>query len=286
MIHLIPWFAAGMAALWGARRAFFLEPLALRIERHTLFVPPTKHFDGELRVAHLTDLHLRGELGELERRVVAATRSVRPHIIAVTGDYLNLREALPHLEALLNQLGEVAPVYAVLGDNDFDEDEQTADLIACLQRSRVRLLRNEAVHVAVAGGSLVVAGVDDPNTGRAELTRALEAGEALLPHLVRSPAARLTDLPVLLLAHSPEIAIQADPRVDLYLTGHTHGGQICLPGGRALTTNTPQIRGYASGAYPLKPGVLYVNRGVGTARIRARLFCPPELAVFTLKAGR
>lgn len=313
--------SAGASLLW---RAFLLEPYDLKVEQRSVHmkgrqvhqpdepaaarrnkaVPggraaaraadePDSEGSGKadknrspasgLRILHITDLHMKG-IGELQWRVLKEARALQPDLIAVTGDFLSSRRALAFLAPFLMELGQVAPIYAVLGDNDFEAANHPERLIAALQRSRVRLLRNEADLFIRGDRALLIVGVDDPHTHRADLAQALEAGSRLWRRsrfaAGGSAGDGLASAPIVVLAHSPEIVRDHDTRVGLYLTGHTHGGQICLPGGIALATNTRGVARYASGMFSVGDSWLYVNRGVGTARIPARLFCPPEIAVF------
>lgn len=256
-------------------RWFGRAPESLRVDRHELRVYAGGR-PQRFRLVHLTDFHLRG-WGPLIEGAVERVRALQPDAVALTGDYVDDDAGVAWVARLAKRLRAVAPVFAVLGDNDFDSDGRRRRLTAALTSGGARVLRNEAVLAASRNGAtLRIVGVDDPHTGRARLSAALEAAERLRGADAGEPP------PCVVLAHSPEIARQADDRVRLYLTGHTHGGQICLPGGIALTANTRGVPRYASGKYALGRGLLYVNRGVGTARIHVRVFCPPEIACFDL----
>lgn len=273
---LLPAGLALAAAAGTAWYAFCSEPNRLMVTVHRI---PTRLWAAgtACTIVHLTDLHLRG-YGARERQLIAKVRRLRPDVIALTGDYAESPAGFHGLAAVLAELCTVAPVYGVLGDNDQEDRATQARVEQAFYERGAVLLRNDAVLFERSGARLVLAGVDDPNSGRSRLALVQAKAEALVNGGV--PDARL---PGVLLAHSPEIAPEVPPWLALVLTGHTHGGQICLPGGRALYTNTPKCRGYAAGAYRTAGGtLLYVNRGIGTARIPARLFCPPEIAVFEL----
>lgn len=276
-IVLILVFLLGGATIW---RAFCVEPHHPRTQIHTVAVP---HWQAgtELRILQLSDLHLWG-LTDLHRRVLEQAAALAPDVIAVTGDYAESADGLQALAELMAELGRIAPVYAVMGDNDQENPEWERRLEAVFKRHQVSVLRNEAALISAGDATLVVVGTDDPNTGRSRVERAEDEALALLRG--KGKEGGLDSVYTVVLAHSPEIVNRAQPWMDLILTGHTHGGQICLPGGKALYTNTPACRGYASGMYRLAGGSrLYVHRGVGTARIPARLFCPPEVALFRLQ---
>lgn len=277
----LPWWLASGAAVLSigvAWRSFRVEPYSLKVTRQRLRTPL---WPGgiQCKILHLTDLHLWA-FGRREALLVSHVEREAPDLIALTGDYAESKAGMEALAQLLTALQSIAPVYAVLGDNDQEELTWQRELERTFASSGATLLRNEARLFSTAGGKLLVAGVDDPNTGRGRVDK-LEARADRL--LADAGGLRLKQIPSILLAHSPEIVLELRPWMSLVLTGHTHGGQICLPGGRALYTNTPACKGYASGLYkPTSETHLYVNRGIGTARIPARLFCPPEIALFEL----
>lgn len=280
----IPLFSAllfvlllGAAVVW---RAFRVEPHQPQVTVHRLGVPYWRE-GTELRIVQLSDLHL-WSFTTLHRKVIDGAAAAKPDLIVVTGDYAESADGLHALAELMDELRRIAPTYAVLGDNDQENPEWERKLEAVISRVNVSVLRNSARLLDAGDERLLLVGMDDPNTGRSRLAEA--KGDALGLLRTHGVERGLDALYTVVLAHSPEIVTQAEPWMDLILTGHTHGGQICLPGGKALYTNTPACRGYASGMYQLE-GIarLYVHRGVGTARIPARLFCPPEIAVFQLQ---
>jgi len=134
------------------------------------------------------------------------------------------------------------------------------------------VLLNESQPIMRGSSSIILAGVDDYHRFRlADLEKALAGCEGEM---------------VLLLNHSPEQYRQAAyADVDLYLAGHTHGGQICLPNGLALKLNIecgPQV---GKGRWRFKQMQGYTSRGVGTAMVNARFYCPPEIVIHELRAG-
>jgi uncharacterized protein len=123
----------------------------------------------------------------------------------------------------------------------------------------MRLLRNETVEL----DGVRICGIDDALMKKHR------------PDLVRGNKNTLA------LLHEPDFVDDLDPGPSLLLAGHSHGGQICLPGGVAL--HTPRgARKFTSGFYPDNPIPVYVSRGVGTTGPNWRLFCPPEATILTL----
>jgi predicted MPP superfamily phosphohydrolase len=155
----------------------------------------------------------------------------------------------------------------VLGNND------TSDLIEPLRRMGVRMLINEAFELRLGQDRLWIAGVDDPRDFRCDN----------LDEAVKSiPAGSFT----VLLAHSPEcIPDAARHGIALYLCGHTHGGQICLPSGSPLFANCSCPRRYTRGAWSLDALQGYTTTGAGTTAAPVRYNCPAEVAIIELRRG-
>lgn len=267
------WLAAALAAAYLLVRSR-LEAESLTIAR--VDVPMTElpaELDG-YTLLHLSDLHLRA-YGPQEQELIRAVRALPGQALVITGDFLGGPGGATVLIPLLMELGRDRQVYAVLGNHDHKPPVNTQALVRDLTRAGVRVLMNRGAVIHHRGRRLRLAGVDDPHSGRDDLARAL----ADVPP---TPGARE---PLLLLAHSPDI-LEAASRagVDLVLAGHTHGGQICLPGGVPLWTNTRRGR-FGAGLFQRGTTRMFVTRGVGTAGLRMRLFCPPEIAVIRLVAA-
>jgi predicted MPP superfamily phosphohydrolase len=224
------------------------------------------------RIVHLSDLHLV-EFGRRELRVVERVREAKPQVILLTGDYMNVREAMDDLDRMLRLLAAEAPlgVYAVGGNMDTKFITRTI-----FERAGLRYLEDD---------THLIPGPDG--------TRGLR----LVGHSVR-PAAPLRELLqgisddafTVYLQHSPDAVDElrdrgADQRVDLFLCGHTHGGQVCLPFWGAIVTLTKSHKKYERGRYEARGVPMYVNRGVGTTGPPVRFLARPEVAVIDLVAG-
>ena len=302
--------AAGVLVLiYFAFRAFVVEPFHLEvkeIEVHVTGLPPA--LDG-LRLAHVSDLHLRG-IGDVEWAVIHAVRSADPDLLCLTGDYLGDAKAEAFLVPFLMEMCQGRRSFAVLGNHDHGDAIDTEALRHTLQRSGAVVLSNAVHRVVMRDVPIYVAGVDDPHTGLADVQAtmaqipATEGGQQGGPEGV-SPDRRDDERFVLLLAHSPDVLLDdAAWGADLVLAGHTHGGQICLPGIGPLKTNTRIGRRAVSGLVRLSQGagaagqkadrntggeageiVAHVSRGVGTTGPHARLYCRPEVTILTLRRG-
>jgi len=250
-----------------------------RIEIQSTKIP--RAFDG-FTIAQLSDFHYDPYFsGPVIQAAVSKTNDLRPDVVILTGDYVTEREvhrgrrdphgasaALPCAKLLSGLQSDMGTV-AVLGNHDFFTDPDV--VLAALQTHGLRVLRNEAMPLERAGGRVWLAGVDD----------VLGGGDDLDGTLNGIPDHEF----VILLAHEPDFADRASTRrVDLQLSGHSHGGQICPPLVGPLYL--PELgRKYPRGLHRIRGLTLYTNRGIGTIVIPARLNAPPEITLLTLRTA-
>ena len=224
-----------------------------------------KNLDG-FRIAHISDTHF-GFAGLLNpetvySKVLSMVREIRPDAIAYTGDLISREESAEEALKFVEKLSRTSPVFIVWGNwdhlklkrklNAFKDELESAGEVA--------VLNNESLELE---NRVYLAGVDDPFTGRDRLDSALPAGYGFK----------------ILLAHSPQIIGSAAGRVEVILSGHTHGGQVVLPFvGPAYVPLPERYRKYASGLYEIRETLLYVNRGIGMSFLPVRFMCPPEVA--------
>jgi predicted MPP superfamily phosphohydrolase len=231
------------------------------------------------RIVHLSDFHLE-QVGRREYRVVERVREAKPDLILLTGDYMNTREGAIALDDMLVALGRIAPVYGVTGnwDGKFLTRETFKHAESELQKSnpdaRVSLLVDDSALLERDGHRLRLVGQDViPKKPLKELLRGLNDG-AITIFLHHKPDA-IDEL------HGRE----PGQRVDLFLCGHTHGGQVCLPFWGAVMTRSKYHKRFESGLYEFEGVPMYVNRGVGCeggSAPRVRFLCRPEVAVIDL----
>jgi hypothetical protein len=261
--------------------AYHVEPTWLAVNRVAVPVRGLPAALSGVKVAQLSDFHFGPHIpaGYLESAVERAAAE-QPDLIALTGDFID--RGPDHVAAaarLFRGLKAPLGVFAVLGNHDFsvhtargvrrypELHRRVADALAA---EGVTVLRNRAVRVERGGAGLLVAGVDDLWSGESDPDAALGGACANTPRVV--------------LAHNPQSAEGlAGHRADMILSGHTHGGQINLPGLGPLFLG-PAARRWSAGLYPLDAGHLYVNTGVGFGW-RLRFGVRPELAVFTLEGA-
>jgi predicted MPP superfamily phosphohydrolase len=189
-------------------------------------------------------------------------------LVAVTGDLITSGDA--HVAGVARALGGLRAregVYACMGNHDYFTDGES--LLHALERNGLTVLRNHGV--ALPRG-LFVSGVDDTWTRRDDVPRAL-AG--------RPPGA-----PTVLLAHDPNLfPLAVEHGVELTLSGHTHGGQLAVPGLSRRLNLARLITRFTAGLYQVGRSTLYVNRGAGTTGPPVRLGARAEIALLTLRAA-
>jgi len=257
-------FGGGSAAYAGirGRHDYALEEVPLRLAR----LP--RRLDG-FTIAQLSDLHFGLFLGDWEvARAMELVKRAKPDLIAITGDMVDHDPAFAEeLGRFVRRLTGVAPVVAVPGNHDHYAGVER--VLAAVRQGGGTVLANEATRVAE--DRIVVAGVDDLWARRLRLGRGPDLDAALLGHE--------DDAPRILLAHQPAFFDEASTRIDLQLSGHTHGGQFNL-GVRPADYVLPH--GWVAGRYVRGEAQLYVNRGFGTAGPPARLGAPPEVTRLVL----
>ncbi len=251
---------------WGKRNS-----LAVRLKEIELELPTLPEaFDG-YRILHLTDLHLDA-LPELLEPVACYLEGQEFNLCAMMGDYreslyASESEYIPHLEALLQGVKSQDGIFATLGNHDSYTVEPA------LERLGVQVLTNATVRLVRGESCIAVTGVDDPSYFSSDI--ALEV-------------IRANQHPCnILLAHAPELADDAARSgYALYLTGHTHGGQIAYPGGRPIITRSSCRREMAVDLWREGNMVGYTSCGLGVGIPPVRFNTRGELTVFVLRRQR
>jgi predicted MPP superfamily phosphohydrolase len=248
-----------------------VEPFRLEVTHLSLHSSKLANPAPPLCLVQLSDLHIE-RLTRRDRALPGLVNDLAPDVVALTGDFLNQSynddpEALADLRTLLSQIQTSAGMYAIWGTEELDLPEVLRPLLTDLG---VVVLEDEAVLVPVGEHRLWVMGVS--------CTRNLVTDGFQLHTLMEAaPPGAFT----LLLYHTPDLMPQAAALgVDLYLAGHTHGGQWRLPGFGAIITSSHYRKRYEAGHYQQASTHLYVSRGLGMEGFgapRARLFCRPEL---------
>lgn len=257
----------------------YIEPYRLRIETATVKLPPERKIAEPFTIGLLADLQF-DRVTEYEVAAIDRLMAMRPDLILLSGDLFHVsgdefRAQMADVQGLLGRLSAPAGVFAVLGNVDYPELTRQA-----YEGAGIRLLADETVTVLVRGTPLMIGGVSWPCTDSESVRTMLALGAAPDPAMPR-----------VLLTHVPDAALMlsAQSQIDLVLAGHTHGGQICVPGVGPLVTfsHVPRAVG-AGGLHVLNGTQVYVSRGVGCERgqaPRVRLFCPPEITLLTVTSG-
>lgn len=256
-----------------------IEPFALKVSRIDLAFPKLSPEAPPIRVLQIADIHLE-RTTKRERKLVALLKSLQPDLILMTGDYLNLsyigeETAIEHARLLIQELNAPYGIYAIPGTPLVDPPEVMTRIFDGLE---VKVLENESAKVTIAGQEIRLVGMCC--TGNLEIDRLrLERALAAVP-----PGAFK-----ILLCHMPDLLYKATAHgIDLYLAGHTHGGQLRLPFYGALITSSNHGKRYEMGLFRERETYLYVSRGVGLEGLsapRARFLCPPEVTLFALRGS-
>ncbi|PLX75809.1 MAG: hypothetical protein C0615_07520 [Desulfuromonas sp.] len=246
---------------------FLRQPSALEItstELATAKLPAGK----ELRIAHLSDLHLH-RFDNYFKKVAETTNRLRPDIILLTGDYIEEARNLDDVLLFLKQLKAPAGIFAVQGNWEYWALIEGEKLQRKLRNVGVRLLINERADIEWHSIGVSLLGIDFPSPA---------ATVERLDHSADSNRVNIA------LSHVPAFQheLLAD-KTDLVLCGHTHGGQVRIPGIKPL--HLPRHSGpYVDGLYHIgeQKLPLYVSRGIGTSILPVRFCCPPEIGIIRL----
>ena len=227
-------------------------------------LPPA--FDG-FTILQLSDLHLDIS-ADMAEAVARAVQPLRYDCCVITGDFRSKTHG--PVEPALAALARLRPalrgeVYGVMGNHDFIE------MLPAMEALGIRFLMNEHVVFERGGARLCLAGVDDPHFYETD-------------NIQKAAGHLEDDAPAVLLAHSPEIYRKAAAcGFDALLCGHTHGGQICLPGGIPLIMNARAPLRMARGAWEYRGMKGYTSAGTGSSGLDVRYFCPPEVTLHRLE---
>jgi predicted MPP superfamily phosphohydrolase len=260
---------SALISLCGMRERGLRNILDLRVEEHDVILPSLPAAFEGFRLMQLADLHCDLEVQMMER--IREVMLTIPHdAVVLTGDYHN-KVSKPFdrsLDEMLRLIPHLHPLrFATLGNHDFLQKVEP------LEAAGLPFLLNESHSIERGGSRLWICGIDDPHFFR---THDLEKARAGVPKGEIS----------ILLSHSPETYREAAPLgYDLHLSGHTHGGQICAPGGIPLYRNAPGCRReHLAGSWREGRMIGYTSRGTGSAGVASRFYCPPEITVHILRS--
>jgi len=257
---------------WGQAR---VERTRVRIE-----IPRLDASLAGLRLVHITDLHIGNALGGAKLdRMIDRVNTTDPDLIVVTGDLFDFDPSCLDDGALsLARLRARYGVFAVLGNHDGYVGSDRVAAALARNAAGIRVLRDEIARVPV-DAPLYLAGIEDPGHCWFDRKQQMSALDAVARQ-------RPTDGPVLLLAHQPEnFQHAAQLGFPLVLAGHTHGGQIALPGLEPYFNAARLVTRYTRGLFHANGSAMYVNRGLGVGGPSLRIAAPREIATIELASA-
>jgi predicted MPP superfamily phosphohydrolase len=241
----------------------------IQVKHNPIYLPRLpKPFEG-FTILHLSDLHADMDW-DLTHAIADTIKELEYDICVLTGDYRaktygDFEPALDGMQRITQHLRQ--PVYGVLGNHD------SVRMVPGLEAQGVNMLLNESVLLERGDQRIALAGIDDAHYFR---VNNLEKAVQNIPENMIS----------ILLSHTPEIYRQAvHAEFDVMLSGHTHGGQICLPGGIPLTLDSKCPRYMGSGQWRYRDMIGYTSVGAGTSIVNVRLNCLPEVTLHRLHAS-
>lgn len=225
-------------------------------------------FDG-ITILHLTDLHVETSRGALAR-LDTLLGALDYDLCVLTGDYRAATSGpfAATLEGLARLRGGLkGPVFGVLGNHD------TILMVPGMEDLGISVLINDRVTLRRGAARLHLAGIDDAHRHRAH-------------DIAKAAAAIPPEDCAILLSHTPEVFREAARAgFDLMLSGHTHGGQICLPGRVAVTLEAALPRHMGAGAWRHRQMIGYTSKGIGSCIVPVRFNCRPEITLHHLSRG-
>ncbi len=242
--------------------AYFVEPYRLEVKLVKLNLPNIPSSAKPIIIAQVSDLHC-DKVARLENKVTDELEKIKPSLILFTGDAVNSLDGVETFNRFAARINKIAPTLAVKGDWDF-----AFAPLDVLAKSGFDVLDGYRI-VDINGVKLCVVGAN--------------SGASCHDRLKAAPKG----MPTVMMYHNPDgdiIMNNTTGGVDLYICGHTHGGQIALPIYGAMITQSVQGKKYESGLHKISDTWIYTNRGIGMEGHFPRLrFCaPPELTIFQL----
>ena len=249
---------------WRGRR----NAACIRVQHHDVQLSGLPEAFHGFTILQISDMHVDRNEGAVHRLIEILHDEIDYDICVLTGDYRG--KTYGPIDDTLHGMGLVRahlkdPIYAVFGNHD------SIRMLPGFEDMGIRLLLNESVSVKRQNASIHLAGIDDAHYYRVDDIAKAASG------IPRNEVS-------ILLSHTPEIYHDAaHANFDLLLGGHTHGGQICLPGGIPVTLDSKLPRYMGSGPWRYQGMRGYTSVGMGTSIVTVRLNCPPEITLHRLR---
>jgi len=274
--------ALGVGFTAGGGGSLINERSQIEITRHVLN-PGALPGEGRVSFVQLSDLHLH-RIGRHEERVAEAVNRLEPDFLVITGDTIDRADRLPLLGSFLDLVDPIMG-FAILGNWEHQSQVDLGALERTYSLHNINLLVNQSAVLEHRGKRLLITGLDDLVEGTPSLERVLAGVRPSAQHLILAHCPAHRDV----LLHDAAWGGDFDPTPPtlagkngsvLVLSGHTHGGQICLGGWAPVR---PRGSGrYVAGWYADGPMPLYVSRGLGTTLLPIRFGAIPEVAYFEM----
>lgn len=272
LFHLENWYSIhgiirGCLRLAGLYQRGKRNTCRIDLRHHPVVIPHLPAAFEGFRILHLSDLHVDMYAPALHA-LIARVREVQYDLCVLTGDYR--ARTFGTTEGALNGMRQLrthlqGDVYGVLGNHD------SVTMVPALEDMGIRLLLNESVQIHRGDSQLFLAGIDDAHYFRVD-------------NIEKATVGREEGQASILLSHTPAIFRQAaHAGFDLFLAGHTHGGQICLPGGIPVTLDSDCPRRVGKGPWKHHGMTGYTSVGAGTSVVHVRLNCNPEITLHELR---
>jgi len=277
----------GGLVLLLAAYAFFVEPTWIEVTEISVVLPGLHpNLDG-FTILHISDLHLDSAPGvrNLERAISLAN-DIQPDLVVITGDFVSGRESRGIEDiARIARFATSRAVVAVLGNHDVAGGGGDR-VAAALEAAGAVVLRNERFSLAEGSARLSILGLDDAGWAGKTWDGFVERWTAPMRLLDALLADVPNDEPRLLLVHNPDVLeLLPSQRIDLALSGHTHGGQVYIPIVGSLWVPSHFGHRFARGRADVGGAPAVVSRGLGTITLPVRFFARPEIGIVRLTAG-
>jgi len=232
-----------------------------------------------LKIVHLSDIHIN-RLYISPRKLIASLNQINPDIVIMTGDYIEKQTNIPKFTNLLKEITNLYPVYLSLGNHDHKtlkhNKKNIATFIKTVQDTGATVLLNSNIKIEKNNNSYNIIGIDDLKHGNPDLKKAFHG---IMPSF-NSGCINIA------FSHNPDIVLSLPKeKVDYFLCGHFHGGQIWMPFNlefRIMRREKLSKMGYTRGLHKFNGINMYINRGLGNVTLPLRFLSIPEIAVIQL----
>ena len=255
----------------------YIEPFALSVTYEKLSIPTLRSDAPPVRLLHIGDVHIE-RITRRERKLNTLIRDLKPDAIVFSGDFVNISYtndplAMAHIREIIGEWTAPMGVYCVSGTHTVETLERVREFVAGLDN--LCLLEDQWVSLQSAAGQINILGMIT--------THYLEIDRAKVKTLMdEAPGGDVN----IVVTHAPDVAPESDEAgYDLYLCGHTHGGQLRFPIIGAVFSGSQIGMRFVMGRYDLENVTVYTTRGVGLEGMgapRARFLCPPEVILWEI----